>query len=121
MAGCSAPLVAIAMASGGCGVFYHLTALAAILGYTVTGLALARSRLRLSLLAYEVSPSGGIIGLLVFAPFVIGLLTVMTLGWGGMVPLLGVALIAWRLDQTHRAPAWVKPPPPNLPPTLPPA
>ncbi len=119
LAGCAAPLLGIGAQTGGCGWFYHLTALTAVVGYTMAGLALARSRLRLAVLAYEVNPSGMILGLLVFAPFVIGLATAVTLGWGGALGLIGLALIAWRMDVTPRAPKWVPPPPPNVPPALP--
>lgn len=115
LAGCAAPLVASASMTGGCGWLYHFTALAAVTGYTLAGLALARSRLRLSILAYEVNPSGMIIGLLVFAPFVIGLVTAITIGWGGAAGLTGLAIIATRMDVTPKAPKWMPPPPPNLP------
>ena len=75
-----------------------LVALVAVLAYTLAGLALARSRLRLSILAYEISPGGMILGLLVFAPFVIGLVTACTLGWGGAAGLIGLAIMAVKLD-----------------------
>lgn len=113
--GCSVPLFFSAMVTKGCGIIYHLTALAAVLCYTALGLGLARSRLRLSVLAYEMNPSAMIIGILVFAPFVIGLLTAVTWGWGGWVALLGVGFVATRVDMTPKAPSWMPPPPPNLP------
>ena len=100
-AGCAAPLVGSAMTTGGCGILYHLTALAAVLCYTVTGLALACSRLRVSLMAYEVKPATMIVGLVLFAPFAIGMITALTLGFGGIVGLLGMAVIASRV---HVAP-----------------
>lgn len=100
-AGCAAPLVGSAMTTGGCGILYHLTALAAVLCYTVTGLALACSRLRVSLMAYEVKPATMIVGLVLFAPFAIGMVTALTLGFGGIVGLLVMAVIASRV---HVAP-----------------
>ena len=115
LVGCGVPLVASGAVSGGCGWVYHLTAFAAILCYTIIGLALARSRLRLSTFAFEVNPSSLIIGLLVFAPFVIGLLTGASLGWGGGVMLLVVALVAARMDLTPKAPSSMPPPLPDLP------
>lgn len=114
-AGCSAPLAGAGMQSGGCGVLYHFTAICAVVAFTLTGLALARSRLRLSILAYEVNPSGMIIGLMAFAPFVIGLVTAFTLGYGGAGGLIGLAIIAVRMDITPKAPKWMPPPPPNIP------
>jgi ABC-type transport system involved in multi-copper enzyme maturation permease subunit len=115
VAGCAAPLMASAAHTSGCGWHYHFTALTAVIGYTLAGLALARSRLRLSIMAYEVNPSGMIIGLLIFAPFVIGLVTAITLGWFGAAGLIGLAIIAVRMDVTPKAPKWMPPPPPNLP------
>lgn len=113
--GCAAPLLGIGAQSGGCGWIYHFTALAAVVCYTLIGLALARSRLRLAIMAYEVQPSGMIIGLLVFAPFVIGLVTAVTVGWGGALGLIGTGIVAVRMDVTPKAPKWMPPPPPDLP------
>ncbi|MBK1816021.1 hypothetical protein JIN84_10385 [Luteolibacter yonseiensis] len=115
VAGCAAPLLGAGMQSGRCGFLYHFTALCAVVAFTLAGLALARSRLRLSILAYEVNPSGMIIGLLVFAPFVIGLVSAVTLGWGGAAGLIGLAVVSLRMDITPRAPKWMPPPPPNVP------
>ncbi len=116
VAGSAAPLVGAGAQTGGCGWLYHFTALAAVVGYTLAGLALARSRLRLSVMAYEMDPSGMIIGLLVFAPFVIGLVTAFTWGYGGGAALIGLAMVALRMDVTPKAPKWLPPPPPNFPP-----
>lgn len=114
-AGCVAPLVASGMRTGGCGWLYHFTALAAVGSYTLAGLALARSRLRLSIRTYEINPSGMIMGLLVFAPFVIALITAITLGWGGCLGLMGLAIIALRMDVTPKAARRMPPPLPDLP------
>jgi hypothetical protein len=103
-AGCGAPLAGSAMGTGGCGILYHLTAIAAVLCYTLVGLALARSRLRLAVMAYEVKPGGMMIGLLVFAPFVIGTITAFTLGFGGIGGLVVMGLVAARLDVTPGVP-----------------
>ncbi|RYD40319.1 MAG: ABC transporter permease [Verrucomicrobiaceae bacterium] len=115
MAGCAGPLFGAGAQSGGCGWLYHFTALCAVVAFSLTGLALARSRLRLSILAYEVNPSGMILGLLVFAPFIIGFVTAVTVGWGGALGLIGLAIIAVRMDVTPKAPKWMAAPPPNLP------
>jgi len=101
---CAAPLFGSAAQTRGCGILYHFTAVAAALCCTVIGLALARSRLRLDVMPFEVSPSGMMIGLLVFAPFVVGTVTAITIGYGGIVALLIVALVATRLDVTPKMP-----------------
>jgi ABC-type transport system involved in multi-copper enzyme maturation permease subunit len=113
--GCAVPLTGAALISGGCGWLYHFTALAAVVGYTLAGLALARSRLRLSVRAYEVNPSGMILGLLVIAPFVTGLVTAFTLGYGGVGGLILVAILAVKLDITPKFPKRIPPPLPNVP------
>lgn len=103
VAGSAGPLIGSAMVTDGCGIFYHFTALSAVVCYTVCGLALACSRLRVSLMAYEVKPATMIVGLLLFAPFVLGMITTMTLGFGGVAGLLGMAVIASRMHVSPRA------------------
>ena len=103
------------MVSGGCGIIYHITAMAAVICYVAMGMALARSRLRLAIMAYEVKPSGMILGLLVFSPFVIGMVSAFTLGWGGGIGLLGITWVALELDRTPKAPKTSKAPPANIP------
>jgi hypothetical protein len=115
IAGGGIPLLGAGMQTKGCGWLYHITAVAAVICYSAMGLSLARSRLRLAIMAYEVKPSGMVIGLLVFSPFVIGMSTAVTLGWGGAAGLLGMALVAVRMDVTPKAPKWLPPPPPNVP------
>ena len=100
--GCAPPLLASAGVTRGCGILYHLTAFAAIGCYTMLGLALARSRLRLSVMCFEVKPSAMVVGLLVFAPFVIGTLTALTLGFLGLIGLLLMMLVAITIDKTPR-------------------
>jgi ABC-type transport system involved in multi-copper enzyme maturation permease subunit len=119
LAGCGGALAISASVTRGCGVIYHLTALAAVICYTVMGLILARSRLRLTVLAYEMNPSTMTIGLLIFAPFLIGLVSAFSLGYGGFAGLLGMAFLACSLDKTFKAPKSMAPPLPNLPPPLP--
>lgn len=104
-AGSGIPLAASAAGSRGCGVLYHITALAAVLCFCTAGLALARSRLRLAVMAYEVKPGGMLVGLLIFAPFVIGMITAFTLGYGGFAGLVLIAVVAARMDLTPTAAA----------------
>ncbi len=62
------------------------------------------------------NPRGMILGLMVFAPFVLGLVTAVTVGWGGALGLVGLAIIAMKMDLTPKAPKWMPPPMPNVPP-----
>jgi ABC-type transport system involved in multi-copper enzyme maturation permease subunit len=117
--GCAAPLFGIGAQTGGCGWLYHLTALAAVVAFTLVGLALARSRLRLAVMAFEMNPSAMIIGLMIFAPFVIGFVTAVTVGWGGVIGLLGLAVVAVKMDVTPTASNRKPPPLPEVPPREP--
>lgn len=115
-AGCGISLGASSGVTGKCGWLYHMTALAAVIAYSLVGLALARSRLRLAILNFEVNPSGMIIGLMIFSPFVVGLVTAFTVGWGGFAGLICLAIVAVKMDVTPRAPHSVPAPKVNLPP-----
>lgn len=119
-AACGIPLAGAAAQTDGCGVLYYINAFCAVGCYTIMGLSLARSRLRLVIHAYEVKPSYMVVGLLVFTPFVVGMATAMTVGYGGGAGLIGMALVALNADVTPKAPAWVKVPAPNVPPPFPP-
>jgi len=99
----------------GAGIFWHLNAVATVACFTMMGLGLARSRLRLVVHAYEVKPSFMVIGLLFFAPFVVGMTTAMTAGFAGLVGLIGMGLVSIYADVTPKAPAWVKAPGANVP------
>jgi len=118
VAGAAAPLVFSAKTTGKCGILYHINGVAATLCFTMLGLSLARSRLRLVVHAYEVKPSYMVIGLLVFTPFVVAMSTAMTVGYAGFTGLIGMTLVAMYADATPKAPAWVKPPSANMPPPM---
>jgi ABC-type transport system involved in multi-copper enzyme maturation permease subunit len=115
IAACSVPLFASAAQEKGCGVWYHLNAFAAVACYVTMGLALARSRLRLVVHAYEVKPSWMVIGLLIFTPFIVWMTTAFTLGYAGAVGLIGMTLVAIYADITPKAPKWVTAPLPDVP------
>ncbi|MFT4177150.1 MAG: hypothetical protein QM627_10905 [Luteolibacter sp.] len=108
-------LVGSALLSKGCGWFYHLTAVSAVVCCVFQSLSLARSRLRLALHPYESDPGNLMIGWLFFQPFVIGLLTATTIGGGGFLGLLGFAWVAYMLDKRGSR----KAPVPNIPPVPP--
>ncbi len=100
--GCIPPLAGGAAIGNGCGILYHVTAVVAIACYVMMGLSLARSRLRLAVMAYEVKPGGMMLGILVFSPFLIGLITAFTCGVGGIGGLAIVTLLAWKADTTPK-------------------
>lgn len=116
--GCAFALSPTWSSARGAGWLYHFTALAAVVGYTVAGLAVARSRLRLSLLAYEAHPTGMILVILGLAPFIIGVVTGFTCGVGGAIGLLGFPALMLRLDEIPRVARRRPPPLPNSPPPL---
>lgn len=103
------------MASNGCGFHYYLTALCTVAYGVAQGLTLARSRLRLTVHAYEVKPSGLVLGWVACVPFLIGLITAISLGWGGFVALALATFVVIRIDVSIKAPKSMPPPPPNIP------
>lgn len=117
VAACWPPLYFSAHGTKGCGIFYHLNALGVVVGFVALGLAMARSRLRLTVHAFEVQPSWMVIGLLIFTPLVVGMTTAMTGGFAGFVGLFGMAVVAIYADVTPKAPKWMAAPLPNVPPT----
>jgi ABC-type transport system involved in multi-copper enzyme maturation permease subunit len=84
-------------------IFFNLNGLGATFCYVVLGLALARSRLRLVVHAFEVKPSWLVIGLLFFTPFVVCMCTAMTAAFAGFVGLIGMALVGIYADITPKA------------------
>ena len=110
----SIALLGSAFRSDGCGLIYHVNAVSFFATYTLFGLVLARSRIRLVIRYYEVKPSWMVTGVLVFTPLVVGMSTAVTLGYGGFVGLLGMGLVAWFIDVTPKAPKWMGTPQANL-------
>jgi ABC-type transport system involved in cytochrome c biogenesis permease component len=113
--GSSIPLAAAGGVSRGMGVVFYFTAICGVVCYCMVGLALARSRLRLSFLEYEANPTGMLLGLLVFSPFVTGMVTAVTLGFGGGFGLLAIAFAAATMDATPKAPRWIPALPTDMP------
>lgn len=119
VAGCGIPIAASAGISRGCGVWYHVNALSAVVCYVALGLALARSRMRLVLHSFEVQPSWMMVGVVALAPIAIGLTTAFSVGYAGFVGLLGMAFLAKYADVTPKAAKRYAAPAPNIPPPLP--
>lgn len=112
----SLAIVLAAAGSRDVGVFmWHFNAFAAAFCYIVFGLALARSRIRLVVHHYEVKPSWMMIGLLFFTPFVVMMVTAMTMFYAGGIGLIGMGIVGWFADVSPKAPKWVQSPLPNVP------
>lgn len=96
--------------------FYHISALAVVLCYCVIGLLVARSRLRLAMMNFELKPSSVLLIIMGLAPFIVGMVAAFTCGFGSLAGVLLLTYLAWNSDRTPKAPKWLPPPPPNFPP-----
>ena len=96
--------------------FYHFSAIIVVLCYCVLGLLVARSRLRLALMNFELKPSSVLLIIIGLAPFIVGMVAAFTCGFGSIAGVLLLTYLAWNSDRTPKAPKWMPPPPPNIPP-----
>ncbi|MFM2198345.1 MAG: hypothetical protein RLZZ505_1777 [Verrucomicrobiota bacterium] len=101
--------------------FYHFSAIIVVLCYCVLGLLVARSRLRLALMNFELKPSSVLLIIMGLAPFIVGMVAAFTCGFGSIAGILLLTYLAWNSDRTPKAPKWLPPPPPNIPPPLTPS
>jgi hypothetical protein len=101
-------------------IFYHFSALSVVACYCVIGLLVARSRLRLATMNFELKPSSVLLIIVGLAPFIIGMVAAFTCGFGSIVGVYLLTYLAWNSDVTPKAPKWMKKPPPNIPPSIPP-
>ena len=97
-------------------VFYHFCALCVTASFSMMGMLVARSRLRLATMNFELKPSSVLLIILGLAPFIIGMAAAFTCGFGSVAGVLLLAYLAWNSDTTPKAPKWLPPPPPNIPP-----
>ena len=93
-------LAAAAGVSGKAGIAYHLNALGLTACFVCFGLALARSRLRLTVHSFEVKPHMMLLTLLCVLPIIVGVSTVMTMGWAGWSGCVLMMFAAWGADKT---------------------
>lgn len=100
--------------------FYHFSAICVVACYCIIGLLVARSRLRLATMNFELKPSAVLLIILGLAPFIIGMAAAFTCGFGSLAGVLLLTYLAWNSDVTPKAPKWLVPPAPNVPPPLPP-
>lgn len=96
--------------------FYHFSALCVVACYSMMGMLVARSRLRLATMNFELKPSSVLLIILGLAPFIIGMAAAFTCGFGSVAGVLLLTYLAWNSDITPKAPKWLPPPPPNVPP-----
>ncbi|MFD2257385.1 hypothetical protein ACFSSA_11940 [Luteolibacter algae] len=96
-------------------IFYHLCAVVMVSSFCFIGLLVARSRLRLAVMNFEVKPSSLILIMLGVAPFIIGAIAACTCGFGSILGVLLIAYLAWNTDRTPKAPKSFPAPAPNIP------
>jgi hypothetical protein len=101
-------------------IFYHFSALSIVACYCMIGLLVARSRLRLATLTFELKPSSVLLIIVGLAPFIIGMVAAFTCGFGSVVGVYLLTYLAWNSDVTPKAPKWMAKPLPNTPPPIPP-
>lgn len=94
---------------------YHFSAFCVIACYSILGLLIARSRLRLAIMNFELKPSSVLLIVIGLAPFIVGMVAAFTCGFGSVAGVLLLTYLAWNSDRTPKAPKWLPPPPPNIP------
>ncbi|MEP4171536.1 MAG: hypothetical protein ABJO26_07590 [Luteolibacter sp.] len=98
---------------------YHASVVITIACYCIIGLLIARSRLRLATMNFELKPSTVLLVVTGLAPFIIGMAAAFTCGFGSIVGVLLLTYLAWNSDVTPKAPKSMLPPAANTPPPLP--
>lgn len=94
---------------------YHASVLITVVCYCIIGMLIARSRLRLATMNFELKPSTVVIVVTGLAPFIIVMAAAFTCGFGSIVGVLLLTYLAWNSDITPKAPKTIPPPPPNTP------
>jgi hypothetical protein len=100
--------------------FYHACVLIVVVSYVILGLLVARSRLRLAVMNFEIKPSSLLVIIIGLAPFIVGMCAAFTCGFGSILGTVLLTFLAWNSDRTPKAPKWMVAPKPNIPPPLPP-
>ena len=98
--------------------FYHFSVMVVVLCYCVIGLLVARSRLRLAMMNFELKPSSVLLIIIGLAPFIVGMIAIFTCGFGSIAGVLLLTYLAWNSDRTPKTAKWIAPPPPNIPPPV---
>jgi hypothetical protein len=100
--------------------FYHIFAVIVVVCYVMLGLLVARSRLRLALMNFEIKPSSLLVIIIGLAPFIVGMVAAFIYGFGSIAGTILLTFLAWNSDRTPKASKWLVVPKANIPPTLPP-
>ncbi|MEY3394877.1 MAG: hypothetical protein RL346_1113 [Verrucomicrobiota bacterium] len=100
-------------------VFYHFSAVIMVAGYVILGLLVARSRLRLAILSFEIKPSSLLLIIIGLAPFIVGMVAAFTCGFGSILGVVLLTFLAWHSDRTPKAAKWMSPPRSNIPVAIP--
>lgn len=95
--------------------FHHLSVLIVVASYSIIGMLIARSRLRLATMNFELKPSSVLLIITGLAPFIVGAVAALTCGFGSIAGTILLTYLAWNTDVTPKAPKWIPPPPPNIP------
>jgi hypothetical protein len=98
--------------------FYHICALIVVVCYVILGLLVARSRLRLAVMNFEIKPSSLLVIIIGLAPFIVGMVAAFTCGFGSIAGTILLTFLAWNSDRTPKAPKWMARPKANIPPPL---
>lgn len=99
--------------------FYHFCAVVVVICYVTLGLLVARSRLRLATMNFEIKPSSLLIIIIALAPFIVGMVAAFTCFYGSIVGTALLTFLAWNSDKTPKAPKWMVAPKANIPPPIP--
>ncbi|MDP4720466.1 MAG: hypothetical protein NWR03_05670 [Akkermansiaceae bacterium] len=94
---------------------YHASVIITTACICIIGMLIARSRLRLATMNFELKPSTVLLVVTGLAPFIIGMAAAFTCGFGSIVGILLLTYLAWNSDVTPKAPKSMPPPPPNTP------
>ncbi|MES2983398.1 MAG: hypothetical protein V4727_13890 [Verrucomicrobiota bacterium] len=98
--------------------FYHFCAVVVVVCYVILGLLVARSRLRLATMNFEIKPSSLLIIIIALSPFIVGMVAAFTCFYGSIVGAALLTFLAWNSDKTPKAPKWMVVPKANIPPPL---
>ncbi len=84
-------------------VFYHFSVICTVACYSLIGMQVARSRLRLATMSFELKPDSTLLLILGLAPFLVGMVAASTCGFGSIIGTFIITFVAWSSDQTRIA------------------
>ncbi|MBC7979659.1 MAG: hypothetical protein H7Y36_03745, partial [Armatimonadetes bacterium] len=75
--------------------FYHFCAIGVVICYSIIGLLVARSRLRLATMNFELKPATLLLIIMGLGPFIIGMVAAFTCGFGSIAGVILLTFLAW--------------------------